>query len=90
MVFQKRELKSTLANKFPSYMNPKLVYQIKTMPLTINGKIDKDKLLTIKNDNDQENLSEIKVVAPKLSDIILKYTDSKNIESDASFHDFGY
>ena len=85
----KRELKSTLANKFPSYMNPKLVYQIKTMPLTINGKIDKDKLLTIKNDNDQENLSEIKVVAPKLSDIILKYTDSKNIESDASFHDLG-
>ena len=29
-------------------MNPKLVYQIKTMPLTLNGKIDKDKLLTIK------------------------------------------
>nr|WP_225306531.1 AMP-binding protein [Staphylococcus lugdunensis] len=85
----KRELKSTLANKFPSYMNPKLVYQIKTMPLTLNGKIDKDKLLTIKNDNGQENLSEIKVVAPKLSDIILKYTDSKNIESDASFHDLG-
>lgn len=41
---QSYELKLFLANKLPNYMIPSYFIQISTLPLTVNGKIDKNKL----------------------------------------------
>lgn len=56
------ETRVYLSGKLPSYMIPNHIIQIKNMPLTVNGKIDKKALLSLQ---DKENYSKSSHVAPK-------------------------
>lgn len=44
------DIRSFLLNKVPDYMIPSVFIQIEKFPLTINGKIDKKKLITIEGE----------------------------------------
>lgn len=55
------ELRTELQEKLPSYMIPDGFVQLETMPLTINGKIDKKKLAEIKG----KSLLAVEYVAPR-------------------------
>lgn len=53
-VMDKQQLQKALSEKLPAYMIPQQFYQVKQMPLSINGKVDEKQLrlhtLTIKED----------------------------------------
>lgn len=55
------ELRAELQGKLPAYMIPDGFVQLETMPLTINGKIDKKQLSEIKG----TDLSAVEYVAPR-------------------------
>ncbi|TRX31760.1 amino acid adenylation domain-containing protein [Flavobacterium sp. ZT3R18] len=55
-----KDIKKYLAHKLPEYMIPSVIIAVDTIPLTVNGKVDKNYLLTLNTGT----LSRVAYVAP--------------------------
>ncbi|MDF2544191.1 MAG: thioester reductase [Herbinix sp.] len=83
------ELKKYLSNKLPSYMIPRYFVEIDTLPLTANGKIDKDALPNPM----YERITTKKVVLPqsdkemKIVSVIEKMLDISQVSVEDNFFD---
>ncbi|MBP3196042.1 MAG: SagB family peptide dehydrogenase, partial [Butyrivibrio sp.] len=88
--FNKEELKAHLLNKLPSYMVPSYFVELKEIPLTPNGKVDKKSL-----PNPQEDENELEVVLPRnnvetqIYDIWKEVLGKTNIGVKDNFFDVG-
>ncbi|MGF1541803.1 MAG: amino acid adenylation domain-containing protein [Pleurocapsa sp.] len=63
--FNKEDLKYFLAQKLPEYMIPHQLIELKEMPLTVNGKIDRSALTNLTKNRDSTSESTTSYFAPK-------------------------
>ena len=83
-----REIKDSLKNSLPYYMIPSHIIFMESLPVTLNGKIDKNKLPDV-------NIKESKYIAPttktekKLSKLWSNILKVDNISINSSFFDLG-
>ncbi|MCL1936226.1 MAG: amino acid adenylation domain-containing protein [Defluviitaleaceae bacterium] len=83
-------LKEDLSKELPEYMIPKYFMQVESLPITINGKIDKRNLPEIKIENDTFNY-----IVPRnkkellLSNIFEQVLNLEKVSLDSSFFDLG-
>jgi len=86
-------LKKFLSELLPEFMIPKKFVKILEIPYTSSGKIDKNKLLDIAND-DNENINKEKVLPQNdIEEFVLnvwqEVLETKNISMDDDFFDIG-
>ncbi|MCF8467030.1 MAG: amino acid adenylation domain-containing protein, partial [Sneathiella sp.] len=88
-------LRAYLAERLPEYAIPNLYYQIDNMPLTPNGKIDRNKLQSeVNKPSAVKPKKHKKVTKPKdipalLTQLFAEVLDTKNIDRTANFFDLG-
>ncbi|MGN1310508.1 MAG: amino acid adenylation domain-containing protein, partial [Clostridia bacterium] len=83
-------LKKFIKNKLPIYMVPYKLLQIAKFPITQNGKIDTEKLLSIKLDNnDNEIVKPINPIEEKLYSIFSNLLSVDNFSTLDNFFELG-
>jgi len=84
-------IKSYLSNKLPSYMIPSKFIKLKNMPLTVNGKVDRNALLEFEENVNLE--SECKILGneidKRLIELCCEVLSVKNIGLNDNFFDLG-
>ena len=85
------EIKEYLLKKLPEYMIPSCFIQLETMPLTLNGKIDRKALAEIEVgiNNTQEDLALSSETEIKLADIWMELLDKQRIGAASNFFELG-
>ena len=82
-------LKNYVKNKLPNYMVPYKFIQIEKMPITKNGKIDKNKLLTVNINNNKNIIAPSNDVELKLFKIYSALLSINEFSITDSFFDLG-
>ncbi len=84
------EIRNYLAGKIPAYMMPNYMVSIKSMPLTVNGKIDKDSLPSLKDSgivSGTENVAPTNPIEEKIASIWKEHLSIKEVGiKDDYFH----
>ena len=81
-------VKTFLANLLPDYMIPKYIMQIKSIPLTISGKLDR-KALPLPSLEEEEMVPARNAVDTNIIEKIAELLSLKQISIDNSFFDIG-
>lgn len=86
-----KDVAKLLTDKLPSYMMPKHFHKVDTIPLTVNGKVDKRLLLS--NINQTETMvakNEIEAIfLEKVEEVFAKYISFETLSLDAELFDYG-
>jgi iturin family lipopeptide synthetase B len=91
-VIDTNELKAFIASKLPDYMIPSIVYAVDQMPLTINGKLDRAKLLTMIGQQSKTQTKEVQdqsSIENVLVNLWSKLLNRPDISLTTNFFDLG-
>ncbi|MEL7005592.1 MAG: phosphopantetheine-binding protein, partial [Bacteroidota bacterium] len=87
-----KSVKKYLADKLPGYMVPSRIISLESLPLTVNGKVDRRTLLDQLNNNHWQKAKRLAPesdIQKKVSEIWKSYTDAKNLGLEDTFFDAG-
>ncbi|TDO73427.1 surfactin family lipopeptide synthetase A [Flavobacterium chryseum] len=85
-------IKGTLKKKLPEYMVPNHFVKLETLPLTLNGKLDRKKLLAISTDSEGQTVEIVKPendVEKKILQIWKEILSKEEISVTANFFEIG-
>lgn len=85
----KNIIKKHILENCVDYMIPKTITYIKSMPLTVNGKIDRKKLLAIKDNNINKDTSYKTEIEESLLSLCKEVLEQKDLEINDNFFMMG-
>jgi amino acid adenylation domain-containing protein len=92
--FNESRIKEKLANTLPNHMIPNRIFKFNNIPVTLNGKVDYEKVLTLAQKSIATGLTnhipvKLTKTEQKLSDIFCRILKIDNPDINSSFFDLG-
>ena len=82
-------LRKVIQDKLPNYMLPSLIKNVFSIPLTLNGKVDKKKLLEAGDEIRVSNKLNHSDNKKRFLEILSKYSNTVNIDLDSDLFEIG-